>query len=383
MPVSASAIAKPPSRPIYIPPPVEPVFQRQQAVLPGTVPALMAAGALALFISPCFGFFAMRRHRLALLYLVHALLALLLALLLTYMDISLFAHVPPWFFYATMVNIAGTLHLAIRPLSPGGSPPDRRHLGLAALVAACVVAGGVAAHARFPSERTDGLSMAPTVLPGTSVLISRLDTPEESLQRGDLVLYTSTGPDRVTATRMSRILGLPGDTVAMHRGFPLVNGAPIERLPLPDCGPKTRMAPSARCYVERLETGTIYSILKRDGDGSGPYDNRPPLVVPPGRYYVISDNRDVARDSRDRLNVGLPSRDDIVGHVIPLRITPASRYLLATKLQQISEGYESLHARLFGPRPAKPTFVYCTIYGRQNQLPWRKCTPGAASEVVP
>ncbi len=48
------------------------------------------------------------------------------------------------------------------------------------------------------------------------------------------------------------------------------------------------------------------------------------LIIPEGKFFVMGDNRNESRDSRD-IRVGLVSKDDVLGKVI-LRYWPVSDF---------------------------------------------------------
>jgi signal peptidase I len=50
------------------------------------------------------------------------------------------------------------------------------------------------------------------------------------------------------------------------------------------------------------------------GEGFPERDNRPEIVVPPDRYYMLGYHRDNSLDGRDA-QIGLVARDDLVGRM--------------------------------------------------------------------
>lgn len=370
------------TRTLYVPPAPQLVTPREPEIRAPTMrdePGWVFAVILSLCASPVFGFLALRLWRLSLFYLFHAVGMILIILLLKFMDFEILSDMPYWFAYVVIVNLAGSLHLLHHP---GPSVPSSRwlvYILTGMVLAFCALAGVILLNASFPSERMNGAAMTPTVPSGAAYTVRPFDADTDTLNRGDLVLFTGRGPDNTPVHRMARIIGLPGDTLAMFRGFPLLNGKPLQRIKLPSCGTRPEMKTKGPCYLERLESGNTYSILKTDADGAGPFDNRPPRTVPSGHYYVLSDNRDVVRDSRDMMNVGMPAATDIIGFIVPLQITPAGRYELQTWENTLADSYERLRTRIFGERvPPRPQQT-CTPWGRLSEKPWRKCTPGASA----
>ncbi len=151
--------------------------------------------------------------------------------------------------------------------------------------------------------------------------------------RGDVIIFKR--PDASGEDWVKRVIGLPGDTVAMRGGVVLLNGRPIAResvgfvtiaySPSSPC----RAAPGAvqdlvevggrascryPAYRETLPGGRSY--LTFDQLQGGPSDNRLPVKVPVDRLFLMGDNRDDSLDSRFSLEqggVGLVPVDRLVG----------------------------------------------------------------------
>ncbi|WP_394269683.1 signal peptidase I [Qipengyuania sp.] len=151
------------------------------------------------------------------------------------------------------------------------------------------------------------------------------DLPE----RGDVVIFKHPidGTDYV-----KRVIGLPGDTVALRGGQVILNGQPLPQQALPDfelatsantiCNPAAEVVQqdgvTVACrYDQRRETlpsGRSYPILDF---GPRPQDDFAPVIVPDGTLFVMGDNRDNSMDSRFPAapggGVGLVDADLLVG----------------------------------------------------------------------
>jgi signal peptidase I len=151
---------------------------------------------------------------------------------------------------------------------------------------------------------------ASTVLPTTERILGAL--PE----RGDIVVFRSPG-DR-SQFWVKRVIGLPGDRIALHAGRVWINGSPM---PVRADGTgemeidngSTAQAPR---FIETLPGGREHAIFKITRDG--PYDDMREVTVPPGHVFVMGDNRDNSADSRVPVadgGVGMLPTGNLVGRV--------------------------------------------------------------------
>jgi len=125
-------------------------------------------------------------------------------------------------------------------------------------------------------------------IPGTNARLPRFEAP----RRGDVIVFAY--PKNPELNYVKRVVGIPGDTVEMRDGEVRVNRTTL-----------------AEPYVQRVDPGHDVSdpefgwqrdYLAGGARGARGYhptrDTWGPLVVPPGKYFVLGDNRDNSADSR-------------------------------------------------------------------------------------
>lgn len=134
--------------------------------------------------------------------------------------------------------------------------------------------------------------------------------------RGDVVVFRL--PRDPKQTWIKRVIGLPGDTARIRNGQVFVNGVAFAQTPL---GLTRDHDNPARIVEQVRETqpstggrpGRAY--VTYDGGAGLPGDDTPPIVVPPGQYLVMGDNRDNSLDGRfpPETGVGLLPAGNLMG----------------------------------------------------------------------
>ena len=132
-------------------------------------------------------------------------------------------------------------------------------------------------------------------------------------KRGDVVVFRWPG-DR-SQVWVKRVIGLPGDRIALRDGRVIINGEPVG---LRSAGRgqaevEDGSSTSAARLIETLPGGrehTIFKMVPRE-----PLDNVDEIQVPPGRLFVMGDNRDNSADSRysEKDGVGYVPEENLVG----------------------------------------------------------------------
>jgi signal peptidase I len=108
-------------------------------------------------------------------------------------------------------------------------------------------------------------------------------------RRGDVIVFTP--PHDPGKNYVKRLLGLPGDTLAMRHKVLYVNGTPqIE--------PYVRFSDPSDVYAPGMYRQCDFRPANASERCRPTRDNWGPMVVPPGRFFVMGDNRDDSEDSR-------------------------------------------------------------------------------------
>lgn len=161
----------------------------------------------------------------------------------------------------------------------------------------------------------------------------------EEPQIGDVVIFSGVRDPKTTYIK--RVMGLPGDVVAMRRGKFVLNGRELLQSPptefnlpitpnliclsIPGLIDLRRLTADAKpgCSFnqayERLPNGKVHKVLDFAIARS---DNFGPVRVPDGYVFMMGDNRDDSIDSRIPVSMGG------LGMVPMDRITGKARYIV-------------------------------------------------------
>ncbi len=183
-------------------------------------------------------------------------------------------------------------------------------------------------------------------------------------ERGDVVVFKTPADNRTDYIK--RVIGLPGDTVAMRAGQLELNGKPVPKVRIDDyVQPVTPNAPcfgpefteagsdgGTRCrypqFRETLPNGKSYAVLDigiSDGDETRTF------TVPAGHVFLLGDDRDKSADSRfppvKDGGVGMVPVENLVGRawVSVFSTDGSAQWLLpwtwasAARPERIGEGF--------------------------------------------
>lgn len=159
-------------------------------------------------------------------------------------------------------------------------------------------------------------SMKPTILEGDVIFVNKLayslrlpftdiellehDEPE----RGDIIVYNSETAEK---RMVKRVIGLPGDRIALRGNRLYINGQSAEYAPAAVDGLRREDHEEGFYLLEEslmpdhvIQIKPHYSIM----------GTIVPVTVPEGHYFVMGDNRDNSADSRVH---GFVPENEIVG----------------------------------------------------------------------
>ncbi len=117
--------------------------------------------------------------------------------------------------------------------------------------------------------KVEGDSMTPNLHNGEYILVNKIDYMIHSPSRGDIIVFQATPAGQPDRDFIKRVIGLPGDKVAVHNDFVYING---KRLTEP--------------YIDVFHRPT-YVWPPQGGSAT----------VPPNDFFVLGDNRNNSQDS--------------------------------------------------------------------------------------
>ncbi len=135
-------------------------------------------------------------------------------------------------------------------------------------------------------------SMEPTIMVGDRLLIDKFTirngftrgilpiAPIHDIKRKDVLVFKY--PDQPEVLYVKRLIGLPGETIAIHDKQVYINGQSIDE--------PYKHHSDLRIYPHRPTTHGFASDFQRDNYG--------PVQVPKNHYFMMGDNRDNSADSR-------------------------------------------------------------------------------------
>ncbi|WP_105265010.1 signal peptidase I [Pseudoalteromonas sp. T1lg76] len=131
-------------------------------------------------------------------------------------------------------------------------------------------------------------------IPFTSYSLMRTGEPE----RGDIVVFQSAAADELL---IKRVVGLPGDTLAMKNEVLTINGEALTYAITMD---------NADELLATEELGDVVHAIRIDKTRPGASGHFAPVQIPADHYLMMGDNR---RNSADSRYYGLVPRTELKG----------------------------------------------------------------------
>ncbi|MEJ0063763.1 MAG: signal peptidase I [Alphaproteobacteria bacterium] len=131
-------------------------------------------------------------------------------------------------------------------------------------------------------------------------------------ERGDVVVFKL--PTDTRTDYIKRLIGLPGEKIEVKSGVVYINDKPLARERIGPIMLEDReglLIRPATEYRESTAEGKSYKTVQEYDNG--PLDNFGPIQVPPGKYFMMGDNRNNSQDSRVASKVGFVPEENLVG----------------------------------------------------------------------
>lgn len=142
-------------------------------------------------------------------------------------------------------------------------------------------------------QEISGASMEPNFHNGEYILTNKVEYKLHDPQRGDVVIFKS--PRNPQIDYIKRVIGVPGDHIRLSRETLFINDKTL----LESYIPNTTMTYGGTFLGENQE-----------------------IIVPPGKYFVLGDNRQHSSDSRE---FGPVAKEEFIGKAF-MRYWPFSEF---------------------------------------------------------
>lgn len=166
-------------------------------------------------------------------------------------------------------------------------------------------------------------SMKPTIVEGDRILVNKLaydlKVPYTTVhlaewgdpQRGDIVVFYSPADGK---RLVKRVVGIPGDFIAMRNNQISINGAKITYERINDPGTLS-IGTNQLGFVEELGKVKHPIMVSPERSSRRSFG---PITIPDDHYFMMGDNRDNSADSR---YFGFVARSRVVGQATAIVIS--------------------------------------------------------------
>jgi len=192
-----------------------------------------------------------------------------------------------------------------------------------ASIATVLVAGLFVITFVFQNFEIPSASMTKTLLIGDHVLVDRITLAPPAkwmplvhyrdVSRGDIIVFLKPNPETPDLFLVKRVVGVPGDHLHLRNGVVYLNGMaqnePYAAMPVDD-GDANHSYQPYRDDFPSIPTSMANGVTESWALELPTHIDGDDLVVPPGKYFAMGDNR---LDSLDGRYWGFVPRENIVG----------------------------------------------------------------------
>jgi len=262
-----------------------------------------------------------------------------------------------------------------RPHSPSGSaepanPTAETPLESLSSIGSVLAVGLFVMGFVFQNFRIPSGSMEKTLLVGDHLLVDRVTFAPPSKwapfvhhrepQRGDVIVFLKPHPETPDLILVKRLIGVPGDRIHLDKGVVSLNGVaqnePYATLPKTSDDPNDAYDPARDDFPAHGTPSGAFEVWSQD---LPTHMQNGDLVVPPGSFFAMGDNRERSADSRFW---GFVPRENILGR-------PMFNYWsFETNENQVDAQQASLGTRIGSYFTTALHFLNKTRWGRTGHV---------------
>lgn len=269
-----------------------------------------AAAIIALLLGPTIGCFYLNKGKLGLYYLALTILVAITSFAGAQFDIINANPIDIINFILTALQIIGAMHCFLIAKRKTYSLPMKwysRWYALLAIILVPMIPAAAFRHYFYEPFHIPASSMSPNVNKGDYLFVEKFAYNHSLPSRGDVVVFKANN-----VSFIKRVIGLPGDRVQIKDSLLYINDVQVPRKQVEDYRSQEQSGErSANQFIETLPEGKEVRVL--DESHNSPFDNTQVFNVPADHYFVLGDNRDNSRDSRDQQGIGFVPLENITG----------------------------------------------------------------------